>query len=134
MQETYGEKAVLRELADARARYWIVHWQGASVGILRLNLDQESPDHPGRPALKLHRVYLHPRTHGHGIGRTLMDFTLAKARELNKAYVWLEAMDTQAAALAFYKKMGFETTGTFRLTFEQMEGHWRGMVRMTREV
>lgn len=104
------------------------------MGVLRLNLDKESPDYPACPALKLHRLYLHPRTHGHGIGRALVDFTLAKARELNKAYLWLEAMDTQPAALAFYKKMDFETTGTFRLTFEQMDEHWRGMVRMTREV
>lgn len=134
VQEMYHEQAVLQDLADETARYWVVVWQGTPAGILRLKMHQESPDHPGRPALKLHRIYLHPRTHGHGIGRELLAFTVAQARELNKEYIWLEAMDTQQDALGFYEKMGFRTTGTFRLTFERMHEHLRGMVRMTKEV
>lgn len=134
LNETYREEAVLKDLAEADAPYWMVHWEGSPVGILRWNLHLSCVDYPEEAGLKLHRIYLHPRTHGQGIGRQLLALTDAEARRLGKALVWLEAMDTQQAAQGFYEKMGYQVTGTLRLSFERMHEHYRGMIRMTNRV
>ena len=134
LEHVFSETAVLRDLAEADAPYWFVEWQGQRVGILRLCLHQPSPEFPDGNALKLHRIYLHPAAHGLGVGQALMEYTLAQARLLHKAAIWLEAMDTQTAALGFYEKQGYTTYATFRLTFERMHPHLRGMVRMQRPV
>lgn len=134
LQRTYGINSVLEDLAKPDAPYWIVQWQTAPAGILRLQLHERTPDFPGQQALKLQRIYLHPSTHGQGIGRQLMEFAFAQAIELGKGMVWLEAMDTQQTAQAFYHKMGFRTTGTLRLPFVRMHSHYRGMIRMTKDL
>jgi ribosomal protein S18 acetylase RimI-like enzyme len=134
LNETYREEAVLKDLAEADAPYWIVQWEGSPVGILRWHRHQPCPDYPEVAGLKLHRIYLHLRTHGLGIGRQLMALADAEAHCLGKALVWLEAMDTQQAAQGFYEKMGYQVTGTFRLSFSRMPEHYRGMVRMTKRL
>lgn len=132
LNETYREEAVLKDLMEADAPYWIVHWEGYPVGILRWNLHQPCLDYPAEAGLKLHRIYLHPSTHGKGIGRELLTLTDREAQRLGKSLVWLEAMDTQQAAQGFYEKMGYQVTGTLRLSFERMHEHYRGMIRMTK--
>lgn len=128
---TFSQEAVLKEIQEETAPYWIVEWKGEASGILRLITEQTCPDlSPDHKALKLHRIYLHPRTHRQGIGRQLMAFVFNYARQNNRDFVWLEAMDTQTDAIKFYEKMQFETTGTFRLSFERMHPHLRGMLRM----
>lgn len=134
LKESYDVPALLTDLAEADAPYYWVKWQGQPVGILRMQVNQESPDFPGVPALKLQRIYLHPRVHGKGIGRAVMDFVAEAAVRLQKSIVWLEAMDTQVSAHQFYEKMDFRKTGNFRLTYERMHPHYRGMVRMTKEL
>lgn len=134
LNETYREEAVLKDLTEVDAPYWIVQWEDRPAGILRWNLHQSCVDYPGEAGLKLHRIYLHPSTHGQGIGRQLLALTDNTARDLGKTLVWLEAMDTQQAAQGFYEQMGYQVTGTLRLSFERMHEHYRGMVRMTKRV
>ena len=134
LNETYREEAVLRDLAEADAPYWIVHWEGSPAGILRWNLHLSCQDYPEEAGLKLHRIYLHPSTHGNGLGRQLLTLTDTEARRLGKTLVWLEAMDTQQAAQGFYEKMGYRVTGTLRLSFARMHDHFKGMVRMVKWV
>lgn len=132
LRETYCVEAVLKDLSEIEAPYWIVHWEGNPVGILRWRRHKPCVDYPDKVGLKLHRIYLHPSTHGQGVGRQLMAATDAEARSLGKALVWLEAMDTQEAAQGFYEKMGYRVTGTLRLSFSRMHEKYRGMVRMTK--
>ncbi|MEL7222124.1 MAG: hypothetical protein AAGJ93_12450, partial [Bacteroidota bacterium] len=59
VDNTFKEKAVLQELQDREALYWIVEWQGETAGILRLVNKKVCPElSPDSKALKLHRIYL----------------------------------------------------------------------------
>ncbi|MEL6971506.1 MAG: GNAT family N-acetyltransferase [Bacteroidota bacterium] len=134
LRETYNAKRVRQDLQKPASPYYWVHWDGEAVGILWLHEEECSPDFPDQPALKLQRIYLHPKVHGNGIGKAVVEYVVGQAEKLNKQIVWLEAMDTQESAHQFYEKVGFRKSGTFRLTFERMHPHYRGMVRMTRSV
>lgn len=134
VNKMFSEAAVLQDLQVPDAPYWVVEWQGRPAGILRLNLLKPCPDQREVTGLKLHRIYLHPRTHRQGVGRALIAFIIEYAQKLGRQIVWLEAMDTQTSALRFYETVGFETKGTFRLDYTRMYPAMRGMIRMTVEV
>ncbi len=134
LQETYNEKRVVQDLQKNASAYFWVQWDGEAVGILWLHEEERSPDFPDLTALKLQRIYLHPKVHGNGIGKMVVQYVVEQAKRLNKQIVWLEAMDTQLSAHQFYEKVGFRKTGTFSLSFERMHPHYRGMVRMTQQV
>ncbi|MEL6655272.1 MAG: GNAT family N-acetyltransferase [Bacteroidota bacterium] len=134
LQETYNAERVRQDLQKPASPYYWVYWDGEAVGILWLHEEERSPDFPGLSALKLQRIYLHPKVHGNGIGKAVVQYVVEEALRLGKEMVWLEAMDTQLSAHQFYEKVGFRKSGTFRLTFERMHQHYRGMVRMTRSV
>ena len=56
------------------------------------------------------------------------------AQELNKACVWLKAMDSSEAALNFYRQNGFTVVGAEQLTFAVMKPELRGMLVLSRPI
>jgi putative acetyltransferase len=56
---------------------------------------------------ELVKMYLVPRARGIGLGRTLIDKSLAFARELGYQHVYLETMPELKQALKVYEKFGF---------------------------
>lgn len=130
LQHSYRESQVLTDIAAPNTNYWFVDWEGQAVGIFRVCWQQACPDLAAPTAVKLNRIYLHPDTIGQGIGGQLMDYLIAEMHQQGYQHLWLEAMDTQIPAVRFYEKWDMATVGTFRLTFERMHSHLRGMLRM----
>jgi len=46
------------------------------------------------------------------MGKTLMDFALARAVELGRSWAWLGVWEKNTAAIGFYRRMGFREAGT----------------------
>jgi len=130
VEETFNTKQLKKELADLKGFYYFIKFKESTIGILRLIHDFNLVDVPTIKATKLHRIYLDPKTHGKAIGTLLMDWVTEQARQNNSQLLWLEAMDTQEQALQFYKKRGYVISSDFRLTFELMHSHLRGMHKM----
>jgi len=82
---------VVRRPADAVVAY-IVFWQI-------------------RDDVQVNNIAVHPDYRGLGIAESLMQFALAKVRGGGAAFMTLEVRQSNAAALALYKKLGFEVMG-----------------------
>ena len=67
---------------------------------------------PERPAVELSKCYALPDVHGGDVAATLMDASVACARELGARCVWLGVNQENERAQRFYRKHGFEVTGT----------------------
>lgn len=130
----YDEAKVLEDLAALDAPYFFVLFNNEKIGILRVQHGETFPTLADKTATKLHRIYLHPKVHGMGIGQTLMNWTIAEARKKGHEIVWLEAMDTKADALKFYKKCGFEIGNHVTLPYNGIFVHLRGMYQLWRKV
>ncbi len=130
LSTVYGPEQVEKDLKDQRIPWWLVKQGEETIGMLRLLPDKVCADCPEKEAMLLQRIYLDPIVIGQGIGRQVMNFAADFAQSLDKEVLWLEVMDTQDSAIGFYKRMGFEIGGTFRLTFEKMLPPMRGMYRM----
>jgi len=68
-------------------------------------------------SLELERIYVKKAYKGKSLGRYLINYALQLAITSKKHYVWLGAWEKNEAAIAFYKKMGFEEAGrhSFRM-------------------
>jgi GNAT superfamily N-acetyltransferase len=60
------------------------------------------------------RLYVRPAFRGLGLGRALMEWAMAEAREAGYAEIVGDTMPVMRDALALYERMGFERTGTAR--------------------
>ena len=130
LESQYGSTHFTHELQHSSADYRFVLLDGAPVGIVRLLYATPCPDRPGRPACKLHRLYLDPTIHGRGIGKAAMQWCIDRARRSGAELLWLEAMNTAEEALGFYRSMGFAITAPFVLDMPRMYPARRGMYRL----
>jgi [ribosomal protein S18]-alanine N-acetyltransferase len=61
---------------------------------------------------ELENLVVAPSSRRQGIGKQLLHALLAMARAKDSTYVFLEVRESNAAARRFYKKTGFEQTGS----------------------
>ena len=104
-----ASEAVLIEVADSG---------DSLVGFTMLVSDCPPPDGPsGARPMELRRIYVDQDWHGTGVGHLLMASALDRARALDHDQVWLGTNQMNTSAIAFYRREGFQITGskTFRV-------------------
>lgn len=130
----FSDAALKKELEDSNAAFFLVHDADELAGFLKLNINKALEDEQAAESLELERIYLTKAAAGKGIGKKLIEFTVAFSRERNKHTIWLKAMDSSSDAIKFYEQNGFQQCGTYTLDFEQMKPACRGMVVMKMEL
>lgn len=121
------------ELSDTKNEFFFAILDENPVGFLKLRPENQLAEQEGM-GFEIERIYLTNEATGRGVGRKLMEFAVEMARQQNKDYVWLKAMDSSQNAIRFYESLGFEICGTSRLDFEQMKIEYLGMVAMRRNL
>jgi len=97
---------------DPRTAGWLAEHAetGAPIGYA-VTCPPDLPGNPGPKDVEVKRIYCLSRVHGMGAGRALMDAAIAHAKGLGAPRLWLGTYEENARAVAFYKKVGFETVG-----------------------
>jgi ribosomal protein S18 acetylase RimI-like enzyme len=103
-----------------------------TVGYLKVKLDSCLDNEPG--GLEIERIYLSKEAAGQGLGKQLIERAFGIARQLDKQYVWLKAMDSSANSLHFYRKRGFDVIGETYLSFPQMRPEYRRMWKLKKQL
>lgn len=62
--------------------------------------------------MELERIYVLQGFQGNNIGKKLLYFTINQAKQKKLDYVWLGVWDKNLRAIAFYKRNGFEISGS----------------------
>lgn len=134
IEKSFTTQQLAHELADPNAAFYLAYHQQQPVGFLKLNIHAPLPGEESIPALECERIYLVKEATRKGIGNVLLQLTFTIARQYNKQIVWLKAMDSSEASIAFYQSMGFEIVGTYTLPFLVMKEELRGMVIMKKQL
>jgi diamine N-acetyltransferase len=116
----YNPETVNKELSRSRSHYFFVEWKSEKIGILKYDFPFSPQEIEIPNAMKLHRLYLHPKAHGQGIAPLLMNHCEQVAQEKGLETIWLEAMESKAQAKRFYEKMGYREVLTYTLDFERI--------------
>ena len=130
----YAAQNIEKELLEPNANYYFIFYKGAIVGNFRILWDHKLKGLENKKSVKLHRVYLHPKTHGKGIGKSLLTWLENTAKNKGYELVWLDAMDEQPQAFQFYKKQGYQYHSHQFLDFELLHDHVRKMSQIYKEI
>jgi GNAT superfamily N-acetyltransferase len=126
----YPVEKIQAELNDENNLHFIAYMHEEPVGYLKININTKTKGYHSIEAMELGRIYLFENIVQKGIGKQLMQFVIALAKEHNKKIIVLKAMDSAKHALQFYQKFGFKIAHSFRLpdsTFHLMKAEFRGM-------
>ncbi len=137
MNTAYEPDKIENELIDTNTEYILATENGKSLGYLKIVLNAVLATEEKSKAIEVERIYLRQAAMGKGLGRTLMEYALEKARALKKEIIFLKAMDTSAEAITFYRKAGYSICGSLQLPlpkYSRMKKKFRGMVILKRSV
>jgi len=108
----YGEAIQAREILDPSTTTLICEDDGEFVGYAQLRWGS-APEHlVGANPMEIQRIYVVRAWHGRGLAQRLMGEALAHAGRGGADLVWLGVWELNPRAIAFYRKSGFEESGS----------------------
>ena len=134
LNSQYLEEQVLQELSQENADYYFVLYNDKIIGNFRIIWDEKLKDLSAKKQVKLHRIYLHQKTQGKGIGKQILIWLEEKAKQKGYQVIWLDAMDTQPQAFQFYKRLGYQYHSHTFLPFEIMFKEFRKMSQLYKKI
>ena len=126
----YPISKISSEIENENCLHYIAYINNEPVGYLKINIDAAIEGGDKKEGIEVERIYLDTTAVNKGLGTYLMNFATDIAKFYQKKYIFLKAMDSAQLALQFYKKLGYEIVGSFRLsdtTFHLMKEAFRGM-------
>jgi GNAT superfamily N-acetyltransferase len=126
----YAKEPILKELLAENSEDYFILFNDEVVGNFRFIWDEKLAGLSEEKQVKLHRIYLHSKTQGKGIGKKLLAWLDAKA--VNKGYkiIWLDVIDAQPQAFQFYKKLGYQYHSYVFLPFQLLHESVRRMSQL----
>lgn len=113
LNDAYTLNHQQRELNDASMHTFMAFDKDVPVGFSQLRENEDVYDFVGdKEAIELQRIYVDKAYAGQGIGKTLLNACLQKAKELNKNTMWLGVWEFNPNAIKFYERQGFQTVGS----------------------
>lgn len=111
MAKAFNIEQIARELADDKSIFLIAEIGGAMAGYSKLVVDYIEPGVIATRPIELNRMYSQKEYYGQGVGQTLMDVCLDRARKLDRDVMWLGVWEYNPRAQRFYEKNGFRVVG-----------------------
>ena len=110
--KSFCDKQIKSELKNPKTHFFFVKIEAEIVGYFKLNEAGSQSDLNKPNTLEIERIYVYEKFKGKGIGRKMIEFSSAFAKKHGLTELWLGVWEQNPAAIAFYKKMGFEKFGT----------------------
>lgn len=102
LDQIYSDKSLLHQMVKLEHHFALIEQAGQALGFASYSASRSKLD-----TLRLHKLYLRPEQHGHGLGRTIVEFVFSKALEFGFTQVELN-VNRLNPTVNFYKKLGFE--------------------------
>lgn len=119
LEQAFSAARMEAELAQPESTFYFAFPEAAEepVGYLKINVGAAQTEEMGAEALEIERLYVRGEHQGSGVGAALMAQALEEAVRLGKSMVWLGVWEQNHRAVAFYRRSGFEVTGTHIFQF-----------------
>jgi GNAT superfamily N-acetyltransferase len=130
----YSKENILKELSEENSEYYFVVYNDEIIGNLRIIWDEKLEGLHQEKQVKLHRIYLHKKIQGKGIGKMLLTWLEQKAYKKGYTCIWLDAMDEQPQAFQFYKKQGYTYHSHTFLPYELLDDKVRKMSQIFKKI
>ena len=112
LAEAYGPTGkLITDLSSGAARFHLALADDRVVGYAKLNTPWLPEAEPG--AMQLSQIYVSSDQHGAGVGKALLDWAIATARDSGASVLLLTVWEENHRAAAFYRKHGFAHIGDY---------------------
>lgn len=109
----FSENLIKKEIGEPGSQYILAYMDNELAGYARVRQSNEVKDEfPGKKTIELQRIYALQKFIGKGVGKTLMNYCLALAKEKGVETIWLGVWEHNHHAQEFYKKFRFERFGS----------------------
>ena len=112
LEKAFNIEQVEKELTNTSSQFYFISIDEKVAGYLKVNINDAQSEEMGDESLEIERIYVKKEFQKHGLGKNLLNQAIEIASELNKSKIWLGVWEKNENAIAFYKKMGFDQTGT----------------------
>jgi len=126
----YSKESLLKELLDKNSENYFILFKDEIIGNFRVVWGEKLVGLSEEKQVKLHRIYLHQKTQGNGIGKKLLSWLDEKAIKKGYKIIWLDAMNGQQQAFQFYTKLGYSYHSHVFLTFNFLRESVREMSQL----
>jgi GNAT superfamily N-acetyltransferase len=130
----YSKENILKEISDESSDNYFVLFKNEIIGNFRIIWDEKLEGLKQKKQIKLHRIYLHQKTQGNGIGKKILSWLEDKAKQKGYKIIWLDAMNEQPQAFQFYKKLGYKYHSHIVLPFDLLYDGVRKMSQVYKKI
>ncbi|MHB0755659.1 GNAT family N-acetyltransferase [Polaribacter sp. M15] len=130
----YAKNIVVKELSQHNTNYYFILYNDKIVGNFRIIWDDNLDGLLEDKQVKLHRIYLHQKIQGKGVGKKLLLWLEKTAKEKGYSIIWLDTMDAKPQAFQFYKKLGYRYHSHCFLPFELLHNQVRKMSQVYKKL
>ncbi len=111
MTSQFSKERLMSELNDVENIFFLTYVNDQLAGYAKLR-DSRNPEQlQNVPAIEIMRIYSTTAMIGKGIGKLLMETSIAEAIKRKKEILWLGVWEKNQRAIDFYNKWGFEKFG-----------------------
>lgn len=114
LDQTFDVAKIEKGISKPNNLFVIAYFNGLPVGYGKLKYESPSDFVPFSQLGQLQKLYVLKDFLSQKIGSQLQDFLFDKARENGLEKIWLSVLDSNARAIRFYQKNGFEQIGKFQ--------------------
>ena len=129
LNKQFGDEKLKSDLKDKNVDYYLIHSKGKLVGFIKIN-NNSNPNLSFEGSAELEKMYVLPKYKGLGIGKKALKEIVKITQERGKKILFLDVLDTNKNAIAFYEKLGFKFHSKNRLQLPYFKDELRGLNRM----
>ena len=134
LDSQYSKENIKKELLEENAAYYFVLFKNEIIGNFRILWDKNLAGFEDQRSVKLHRIYLHSKAQGNGVGKSLLTWLEKEAIKKQYELIWLDAMDEKPQAFKFYKKLGYQYHSHCFLDFDLLYDNVRKMSQLYKKL
>jgi len=105
---------LLSELENPHSQFYFALINDEKVGYIKLNYSSAQTELQDENAIEVERIYILASQQRKKIGNQLLDFTINKAKDEGKHFIWLGVWEHNQAAQRFYERNGFKPFGSHK--------------------
>ncbi len=111
MRQAFNIEQIASELEDQQNIFLIAEIGDEAAGYAKIIIDNTEAGITSERPIELSRLYSHQKHLGQGVGQSLMDACLDRARAEGRDVMWLGVWEYNPRAQRFYEKNGFSVVG-----------------------
>ena len=108
LEKSFNIETQRHEMSLAGNYFFFARALNEIAGYIKLSDVKTPAGMKEQSALEISRIYVVKDKFGTGVGKALMEFAFAFAKQLHKQMIWLGVWENNQRAINFYRKYGFE--------------------------